>query len=92
MTPRRRTIVTHFEYPPIPMRDHDWVAYWDGDEELGQYGYGRTDQEAINALLDEYPRCKSVCDYVGFGGECLLCGAENGEVCRTQREASSDKE
>jgi hypothetical protein len=48
MTPR---IVTHHIYPPIPIRTRDWCAYRDGEEERGQYGYGRTEQEAIDDLL-----------------------------------------
>lgn len=44
-------IVTSFIYPPIPIRSFDWCAYRDGQEELGGYGYGRTEQEAIDDLL-----------------------------------------
>lgn len=44
-------IVTVHEYPPIPIRSFDWRAYRDGDEEAGNYGYGRTEQEAIEDLL-----------------------------------------
>lgn len=80
----KRSIITVNEYPPIPIRTHDWCAYWDGDEELGQYGHGATEKEAINALLAEYPMCKNECDHVGLGGECLRCGAESGEVCREE--------
>lgn len=44
-------IVTTFVCPPIPIREFDWCAYRDGQEELGGYGYGRTKQEAIDNLL-----------------------------------------
>ena len=45
-------IVTQFIYPPIPIRDFDWMAT-DGDYDLGDpIGYGRTEEEAI-ADLDE---------------------------------------
>jgi hypothetical protein len=37
--------------PPIPLRNFDWAAWIDGDEELGT-GRGATKQEAINDLLD----------------------------------------
>lgn len=43
-------IVTQYICPPIPTRDHDWVAYEDGREEDGAYGYGKTEQEAIEDL------------------------------------------
>lgn len=50
-----REIVTSNIYPPIPIRDYDWCA-WFGDEgeEAGHYGYGRTEAEAKQDLLDNY--------------------------------------
>lgn len=47
-------IVTHYINPPIPMRQFDWCAYVDGDEESQRYGYGRTEAEAINDLVNTY--------------------------------------
>ena len=44
-------IITHYVYPPIPDRRFDWCAYRDGTEERGHYGYGRTEQEAIDDLM-----------------------------------------
>lgn len=44
-------IKTSFDYPPIPVRDFDWCAHRDGCEEMGGYGYGRTEQAAVNDLL-----------------------------------------
>lgn len=41
---------------PIPPREFDWCAYYDGDEESGQYGYGRTEQAAVDDLTDNWPR------------------------------------
>lgn len=38
--------------PPIPVRNCDWQAHFDGMEEDGPYGYGATRQDAINDLLD----------------------------------------
>lgn len=49
-----RPIVTSHVYPPIPIRDFDWCAYFDGEEERGHYGYGRTEAEAKQDLLDNY--------------------------------------
>lgn len=43
-------IKTSHEYPPIPDRQFDWLAYREGDEE-GAQGYGPTEQLAIDALL-----------------------------------------
>ncbi len=49
-----RKIQTSHTYPPIPVRGFDWCAWFDGDEELGRYGYGPTEQEAIADLLDSW--------------------------------------
>ena len=48
-------ILTRFIYPPIPTRSNDWVAYYDGDEKSGKYGYGATEQDAIDDLMDCHP-------------------------------------
>jgi len=37
---------------PLPVRTHDWVAYIDGQEEDGPYGYGSTDDDAKRDLSD----------------------------------------
>ncbi len=44
-----RVITSHI-FPPIPDRRYDWCAYHDGEEETGHYGYGRTEQEALDDL------------------------------------------
>ena len=41
-------IVTEHVYPPIPMRQFDWVAHYDDPEGLA--GWGRTEAEAIADL------------------------------------------
>lgn len=51
----QRKIITSNVCPPIPYRNCDWAAYYDGDEERGRYGYGETEQEAIKDLTDTYP-------------------------------------
>lgn len=43
----RRKIVTTHVYPPTPDRSHDWCAHYEGEEENGGYGWGRTEAEAI---------------------------------------------
>ena len=52
-------IATHFIYTPIPMRQFDWCAYYDGtepdDDGNFQAGYGKTENAAIKDLLDNYP-------------------------------------
>jgi hypothetical protein len=54
-----RRVVTHNIWPPIPLRQFDWCAHYDGDEpdDDGNMncGYGKTEQEAIDDLLTEYP-------------------------------------
>lgn len=56
-TPR---IVARFIYPPIPVRQFDWIAYYDGDEpdDDGNMdaGYGATQAMAIAELLENHPR------------------------------------
>ena len=49
-----RKIVTSHVYPPIPVRNFDWSAYYEGDEEAGQYGYGATEAEAIADFIENY--------------------------------------
>lgn len=36
--------------PPIPIRSFDWVAWLDGHEEDGPYGYGPTQDDALADL------------------------------------------
>lgn len=50
-----RKIVTKHICPPIPMRQYDWCAHYDGEEEAGDYGYGATEAEAI-ADFEEHHR------------------------------------
>ncbi len=47
-----KKIITSFLCPPIPLRDFDWVAYYEGEEELKNHGWGRTESEAIKSLED----------------------------------------
>lgn len=44
-------IVTSFVYPPIPIRCFDWCACRDGYEPGEPLGYGATEAEAIEELL-----------------------------------------
>lgn len=46
-------IITDYQFPPIPIRNFDWVAYYeDADEETGPQGWGSTEQQAINNLIN----------------------------------------
>jgi hypothetical protein len=47
-----RKIVTRNINPPIPMRQFDWRALIEGVEKTGRRGYGRTEAEAINNLVN----------------------------------------
>jgi hypothetical protein len=51
------TILTRHWNKPIPLRQFDWEAWRDGDEpnDNGQMlvGYGRTESEAINDLIEQ---------------------------------------
>lgn len=46
---RSKIIVAHV-WPPIPLRDYDYCAYHDGEEETGHYGYGPTREKALADL------------------------------------------
>lgn len=48
-----RKIVTSNVYPPIPIRQFDWCAHFDGDEECGPYGWGETEADAISDLKQQ---------------------------------------
>ena len=44
-------IVTSHVYPPIPDRQFDWLAHYEGDDEYPHlHGYGPTEAEAIDDL------------------------------------------
>ena len=51
-----------FIYPPIPIRQFDWVASFDNDEpdDDGNMicGYGKTRADALNDLLDQYENAR----------------------------------
>jgi hypothetical protein len=47
-----RDIRLCFEKPPIPLRQFDWRAMYDGDdEEPSRHGWGQTPTEALANLL-----------------------------------------
>jgi len=46
-------VVTSYICPPIPFRNYDWCATYDGYEPGDPIGYGRTEQEAILDLLEQ---------------------------------------
>ncbi len=42
-----------FEYPRIPDRNHDYRAYFDGEEELNRCGWGASPEAALGDLLGQ---------------------------------------
>lgn len=48
-----RKIITEFIYPPIPFRKYDWQASRYGWDEGDLIGYGETEEEAINNLIEQ---------------------------------------
>ena len=58
-------IVTENPYPPIPIRQFDWVAHYDDPE--GVCGYGPTEAEAIADLKENYPPDERAIDNSQFG-------------------------
>jgi hypothetical protein len=51
-SPKNTKIITINIFPPIPTREFDWCAFYYGTEENGHYGYGPTEQAAIQDLLE----------------------------------------
>lgn len=47
-------LVTSHINPPIHDRRFGWCAYIDGDEEAGKYGYGATEEEAIDDWVETW--------------------------------------
>jgi hypothetical protein len=56
-------IVVEFVYPPIPIRQFDYLAYYadEADEQM-DHGTGRTAAEAVVDLLENHPRGVWCCD------------------------------
>lgn len=80
-------IATDFWMKPIPPRQFDWSAWYDDDEpdDRGRMpvGYGATEQEAIENLKDDHPRCRDRGGYLDpQNGDCMKCGAAVAEKCR----------
>jgi hypothetical protein len=46
-------IVVEAVFPPIPTRNYDFAAYFDGREESGIIGRGPTEDEAVRNLIFE---------------------------------------
>ncbi len=46
-------ISTNYIFPSIPLRDFDWIAYIEGEEELNINGFGKTEKEAISNLIEQ---------------------------------------
>ncbi|MGB7837114.1 MAG: hypothetical protein WBL40_03270 [Terrimicrobiaceae bacterium] len=53
--PRRKEITTEHVIPPIPYRGDDWCAYYTNDQDdQPDCGWGATQEEAIENLIDCY--------------------------------------
>lgn len=46
-------IITNHLFPPIPIRQYDWSACREGYEPGDIIGYGETERDAINDLLNQ---------------------------------------
>lgn len=83
-----RKIVTSFWAKPIPPRQFDWEAYFDGDEPDDdghmKVGYGSTEQEAVLALLADEDmdaeRGTPLADVVLDIGDAIVVWQPDGEV------------
>ena len=47
-------IVLVYSPGPWPKKEN-WRAYYDGEEERGEYGWGETPVQAVTELLTEFP-------------------------------------
>lgn len=59
-------IVTHFWMKPIPLRQFDWIAYYDDDEPSDgggmDMGEGATEAQAVVDLIENHPRGYPDCE------------------------------
>ena len=55
-------IITRHEYPPIPIRDYDWSAVRQDYEPGDPIGHGKTEQDAIEDLLETEHIIKEIRD------------------------------
>lgn len=54
--PKTMTMQVEYINPPIPIRNHDWCAYWLPDhEDNDPCGWGQTPEDAVYALLASTP-------------------------------------
>lgn len=60
-----RVLVEHVN-PPIPVRSHDYRAWFDGQEESGPTGEGATAADALDDLKDNLDAWEC-CDCGGYG-------------------------
>lgn len=67
--PHTPPISTNFWRKPGPTDAFDWSAWYEDDEPnddgLMDIGHGRTEQDAINDLLVNFPRCHAASDARG---------------------------
>jgi len=49
-------IKTDYLRKPGPLRNFDWSAWWEGDEDEGRVGFGATREQAISDLVQNFLR------------------------------------
>lgn len=88
-------IVTNFVHPPIPIRQFDWSAVDDNtyDGEGCKIGYGATEQEAIDDLLDQMnDSCLSDAEQKAQAARCACRGSDDYCVCQNAPDATTKAE
>ena len=66
MTRKSPKIITTDVYPPIPVRNLDWQAHYEGEEdEQMDVGHGVTEEDAIRDLMINHPRSGNPCPNCG---------------------------
>lgn len=91
-------IETSFVYPPIPIRQFDWSAIdadtYDGaDDSNCPIGYGATEQEAIDNLLDQMnDGCLTDAEQKAQATRCACHGSDDYCVCQNVPDATTKAE
>lgn len=84
-------IKTNNVFPPIPIRQFDWCA-WDDDkgEDGSKYGWGATEQAAIDDFLDNVnDHCLTSAEQAAQASRCNCRGADDLCVCQNAPDAET---
>jgi hypothetical protein len=80
-----RKIVTTHIFPPIPDRNHDWCAHFDGEEERGNYGLG-VSVETLDAACERIKKLEDLARNIAGIDDFSLNSADLNVVRFTMKE------